>query len=301
MNRQILHALADRMYQLAKDAEDWHGYTASKAYRECASMVLALEVEQMNKPHESRSPDGDGQTPRKALIQAQALKPYPIGEGPEADSSTSVETSSGVVTAPQGDGRLHGSSARKSAAGSEPADSHTPHADAIMRAALFRLTTFPHTHLTLRECGALTDAAQRVENSKQFCVPCIAQRALDAEATARKEPMTNLPEKSAAALERGGEEWPNGPFCSGCGMGPVACHTYQLAGKVCCPDCTHGKGEPADARTPSEPQPCKRCEGRGWIMGWTHQELGGGLSAGGAWNERCPDCKPKADSAPSEP
>lgn len=79
--------------------------------------------------HESRSPDGDGQTCTKALIQGAALRPCPEGEGPNAepaDAQVVAERESvGVVTALQGDGRLHGSSARKSAAGSEPADSHT--------------------------------------------------------------------------------------------------------------------------------------------------------------------------------
>jgi hypothetical protein len=67
--------------------------------------------------HESRSPDGDGQTSVEALIQDRSLKPHPVGEGPAAEPAQ--RESAGVVTAPQGDGRLHGSSERKSAAGFE--------------------------------------------------------------------------------------------------------------------------------------------------------------------------------------
>lgn len=54
--------------------------------------------------------------------------------------------------------------------------------------------------------------------------------------------------------------------------------------------CAELRAEVAALRA-QKSEPCKRCDGRGWIMGGFSKDLGGGLSAGGSWNEPCPDCK----------
>lgn len=51
--------------------------------------------------------------------------------------------------------------------------------------------------------------------------------------------------------------------------------------------------------SPVSAPPCKKCEGRGWIMDSFDLDLGGGLRSGGSWNKPCPDCASPV-SAPQE-
>ncbi len=83
----------------------------------------ATDTPETPEHHESRSPDGDGQRTVNALDDDRAVGPT------RADGRTEHEQpqgqSLGVVTALQGDGRLHGHAAKEPAAGSEPADSRS--------------------------------------------------------------------------------------------------------------------------------------------------------------------------------
>ncbi len=198
--------------------------------------------------HESRSPDGDGQ----AMIGVSVTErddtvrpPTPNSPRPADDertSSGSSDSRSGNHSALMAAGQTE--------AGSEPADSLTPHADAILRAALFRLTTFDHTYSD--EWDANYNPPVPVHD--QFCVPCIAQRALDAEATARKEPVMMTTYRcrcgftvDATIISRLRVRWihrnADGVMTTndGCAYCPI------------CDDETLVEQEPADARTPSEP------------------------------------------------
>ena len=83
-----------------------------------------------------------------------------------------------------------------------------------------------------------------------------------------------------------------------CAWGDIYCNQQVLAWAdalaACLPEVRKLEKENKELRNVQLPI-CLTCGGRGWIMKSESRDLGGGIGAGGAWNEPCPIC-----SAPKE-